>query len=177
MKKIMLIAAMMVMTIAASAQVYVGGTLGLGTNSTKVGDGDAVNTTAFSINPEIGYNISSDFAIGVGLGYTSSKVEDNDAVSYFSIVPYLRYTFAELSDNVKLFAEGAFEYDSYSNDLPNAWGVGIRPGILVNLSDKLQFVGRITLFSYSSTTEDPKTKATQFAFNPTDLQLGIQYNF
>lgn len=173
----MMIAALMVMTVAASAQVYVGGTLGLATSNTKVGDADGVNTTAFAITPEIGYNLSNDFAIGLGLGFMTSKVEDNDAINAFSLSPYVRYTFAELSDNVKLFADAAFEYDFYNKDYSDVWSIGVLPGILVNLSSNVQLVGRIKLFSYSSTTDDPKTKVTSFGFNPTDMQLGIQYNF
>ena len=54
MKKIVLMAAFMVASIAASAQVYVGGSLGL--ESLKANK-DAKTTTSFSIQPEIGYNL------------------------------------------------------------------------------------------------------------------------
>lgn len=52
MKKIMLSLAMALVSVCASAQVYIGGTAGISSN--KIGDGDS--KTAYTLMPEIGYN-------------------------------------------------------------------------------------------------------------------------
>ena len=70
MKKVMLMVAFMVATVAASAQVYIGG--GLGVNSYKPIHQDGVDvdaTTTFSIIPEIGYNLDDKWTVGIGIGY------------------------------------------------------------------------------------------------------------
>ena len=51
MKKIMLSLAMALVSVCASAQVYIGGTAGISSN--KIGDGDS--KTAYTLMPEIGY--------------------------------------------------------------------------------------------------------------------------
>jgi len=179
MKKILLIAVCMVFAITADAQFYVGGTLNFSTTNTKISHADETTTTTFGIDPEVGYNISKKFAVAMELGYGHSKVEDESAINTFYFGPYLRYTFAQLGNSVRLFAEGSFHYGTadygyYDTDL---WTVGVRPGILVNLSSKFCFVGRMELFSYGSTTDDNKVEVTAFAIDPTNVQLGIQYNF
>ena len=63
MKKIMMIAAMMVAAVSANAQAYVGGGIGFQTTS----QGDNTNTV-IKIMPEIGYNLSENWAVGIALG-------------------------------------------------------------------------------------------------------------
>ena len=53
MKKIMLSLAMALVSVCASAQVYIGGTAGISSN--KIGDGDS--KTAYTLMPEIGYQL------------------------------------------------------------------------------------------------------------------------
>lgn len=55
MKKIMLSLAMALVSVCASAQVYIGGTAGISSN--KIGDGDS--KTAYTLMPEIGFTSST----------------------------------------------------------------------------------------------------------------------
>ena len=60
MKKIMMIAAMMVAAVSANAQVWIGGEVGFNTttNTVKVNGVSTDETTNnFTIAPEIGYNL------------------------------------------------------------------------------------------------------------------------
>lgn len=50
----------MLVAIAASAQVYVGGQVGLWRNTDD-------NHSKFSIAPEVGYNLSDKWAVGIGI--------------------------------------------------------------------------------------------------------------
>ena len=68
MKKITLFLFMMLAAMAVKAQVYAGGSLGFWYDN---GDDGGIETTTFTISPEIGYNLNSKWAIGVALGFLS----------------------------------------------------------------------------------------------------------
>ena len=51
-----------VMSLTASAQVYVGGSVGLWRDYNA-------NETSFNLIPEVGYNLSDKWAIGLQIGY------------------------------------------------------------------------------------------------------------
>ena len=62
MKKILLVVVIAVMSLTASAQIYVGGEIGAWRNYNA-------NTTNVSILPEIGYTLSDNLAIGTVIGW------------------------------------------------------------------------------------------------------------
>ena len=64
MKKIMLSLAMALVSVCASAQVYIGGTAGISSN--KIGDGDS--KTAYKLIPEIGYQFNNKWDAGIEVG-------------------------------------------------------------------------------------------------------------
>lgn len=176
MKKILLIAAMAVMTLTASAQVYVAGSFGLGVSSVKVGDGDSKSTTVFSLSPEIGYSFNETWAVGAELGFGTSKTDDVDAITSWGVSPYVRCTFAELASGVNVFAEAYYAHVWYSQDKVdwNGWGLGVRPGVSVSLGSNWSLVGKMVLFEYSKFDE---TKTTTFQIAPSEVSLGVCYNF
>ena len=64
MKKIMLSLAMALVSVCASAQVYIGGTAGISSN--KIGDSDS--KTAYTLMPEIGYQFNNKWEAGLEIG-------------------------------------------------------------------------------------------------------------
>ena len=70
MKKFFMSMAAMVVAISASAQVYVGG--GMGLASQKVGDGDS--KLSYKLVPEIGYQFNKQWEAGLSVGWEG--VED-----------------------------------------------------------------------------------------------------
>lgn len=176
MKKYLIMALFAIVALSANAQFYVGGSLELGTSTTKVGDADGVSTTIFGIAPEFGYNITDVFAIGTEASFGTSKTEDAKATNIWGIAPYVRANFADLGSHVKLFADVFFDYEWASKGDADWDGfeVGLRPGINVALNDHWGLIGKMTLFSYSKFEE---TKVTTFKFQPTSIKLGVVYNF
>ena len=95
MKKILMTLFVAAMAMTVNAQVYLGGSVGVG--SVKFGHNDAETTYKFM--PEIGYNLNSDWAIGVVLGYQKGACklgngnygQDVDT-ELLQISPYVRYT-------------------------------------------------------------------------------------
>ena len=69
MKKFLLVAALVVASLSANAQVYLGG--GISLHSEDPGEGDT--KTTINLVPELGYKLDDKLSIGVKLGYEHSK--------------------------------------------------------------------------------------------------------
>ena len=185
MKKIFMTLAAVCVAATMNAQVYVGGGLGLASTSQ-----DGNTNTKLKLMPEIGYNINDSWAIGVAFGYAENEqkvkagnltVSAKDKV--FQINPYARYTFAKF-DKVNLFLDGGLDYiheDPAAGNKVNTFGLGIKPGIAVNLNDKLSFVAHAGFLGWQSEKEDVDgaKAANTFGFDldGSNLSFGVYYNF
>lgn len=174
MKKIMMTLVAVAMATTMNAQWYVGG--GVGYNHTKVED---AKTNTFKIVPEIGYNINDSWAVGLGIGYTYNKVDDVKT-NGFTVSPYVRYTFVKW-EKVNLFCDLGVEYNytKAGEVKTNAFGVGLFPGIAVNLNDKISFVTKVGALSYAhaKVTDGPKADQFNIGLDGSDLSFGVYYNF
>ncbi len=179
MKKFLFTLAAAFVTLTASAQVYVGGEVGFWRNWA-----DGANRTTFKIVPEVGYNLSEDWAIGTQIGY-SYVYNHGDKTNAFIVTPYARWTFAKF-DAVSLFVDGGFDFYTYktdkgrgSDDSKNAWGIGIKPGVKVDLTDKLSFVAHAGFFGYRDADGDTPFGENGFGVDVDGnaLQFGLYYNF
>ncbi len=173
MKKILVTALVALLTISASAQVYVGGQVGAWRNHTE-------NLTNFSIAPEVGYNLSDNWALGIAVGYQYDYV-DGAKCNTIGVNPYARYTFAKFGP-VNLFADGGFEFASRKwkgADAASVWAVGIKPGVAVNLTEKLSFVSHVGFLGYRDSNDHAIHDNDGFGFNldNSDLTFGLYYNF
>ncbi len=182
MKKLFMIAALAVSTLAASAQVYLGGSLGF--ESVKPVKGADASST-FSFKPEVGYNFDENWAVGIQLGFTTSNA-DEDGYKYkdftanvFSIAPYVRYTFAK-TGIASFFVDGGFGFDIYGGDAEgNVFGIGVRPGVSFAVSDKVSVVSKLGYLGYKKYNDD-LGGGSAFGLNTdnnTNLELGVFYNF
>lgn len=184
MKKFFTIALVAMMAMTANAQVYVGGGIGFETASQ-----DGNSETFFKIMPEVGYNLNENWAVGIALGYNESKTTLKEAnikttakIKAFEIAPYARYTFAKF-DMVNLFVDGTVDYlhTDIVGDKTNTFSVGLKPGVAVNLNDKLSFVAHVGFLGYQNAKEDYEgAKAVNtFGLNldGSNLTFGVYYNF
>ena len=180
MKKIFAVALVAMMSMAANAQTYVGGGIGFETSSQ-----DGNSETFFKIMPEIGYNLNENWAIGVAVGYGENKTKVNNVtakVKVFEIAPYARYTFVKF-DKVNLFIDGAVDYThtDYAGAKNNTFGVGLKPGVAVNLNDKLSFVAHVGFLGYQNSKDDyDGAKAVNtfgVSVDGSNLNFGVYYNF
>lgn len=174
MKKIMMTLVAVAMATTMNAQWYIGG--GIGYQHTKDGD---QKTNTFKILPEVGYNISDNIAVGATLGYTYSK-NDGVKTNGFQVSPYLRYTFVKL-EKVNVFCDLGlgYAYEKKGEAKKNSFGVGLFPGVAVNLNDKLSFVTKIGALSYTHSKVKDGAKSDNFAIglDGADLSFGLYYNF
>lgn len=176
MKKIVLTMMAAMVAVVMDAQIYAGGSVGFQTVSH-----DGNSTTAFTLKPEVGYNLNEDWAIGMAFGY-SEKGKDESKVKTFIINPYVRYNAVKL-DKVTLFLDGAFEYKNtkFDNYKENEWGLGVKPGISVALTDKLSMVSHMGFIGYKSSKPDfDGAKATNtfgVDVDASHLDFGLYYSF
>lgn len=183
MKKIMMTLAAVAVAATMNAQVYVGGGIGLQSTSQ-----DGNTNSSVTLMPEIGYNLNEDWAVGVAFGYSEDKktkeienVEVSVKDKKFVVNPYVRYTFAKLG-SVNVFVDGGLEYVHYDNAgaKNNTFGIGVRPGVAVNLNDKLSFVSHFGWLGYSNSKDDYEgaKAANTFGFDlNSKVSFGLYYNF
>ena len=151
MKKILMTLLVAAMAMTANAQFYVGGSVGVG--SVKLGHNDAETTYKFV--PEIGYNLNSDWALGVAFGYQKGACslgngnygQDVDT-ELLQINPYVRYT-AVKSNVINVFVDGGVGIGSYK-DLGTQFQLGLRPGVAVNLNKSISFVAHVGFVGFDS---------------------------
>ena len=184
MKKIFMTLAAVWVAATMNAQTYIGGGIGLQSTSH-----DGNTNTTIKLMPEIGYNLNDSWAIGIALGYGESKntvkvnnVEVSEKTKAFTVNPYARYTFAKF-DKVNLFIDGGLEYGhtDVAGSKTNAFAVGLKPGVAVNLNDKLSFVAHAGFLGYQTSKPDyegaKSTNTFGFDLDGSDLSFGFYYNF
>ena len=168
MKKILMTMAAMVVAISASAQVYVGGGIGLASQK----NGDADSKLHYKLVPELGYQFNKEWEAGVTVGWEG--VEDGPHT--FELAPYARYNFCT-SKLVDLFLEGTVGYKHYSHDV-DGYEFGIKPGVKVNLSDHIAFVTKVGFLGYQHRDDNGyKVKRIGLKLDGTDIQFGLNYKF
>lgn len=134
MKKVFLVIALVLMAFTAKAQLYVGGSI----QFTGAGDGGAV----FGVAPEVGYSFNPKMAVGTSLGLLFGS-----GGGALSIDPYFRYHFIEWGP-ARIFADAHFNFSTAFKGGGSSWGIGIRPGIAVDVDDHFSLVTHIMRIGY-----------------------------
>ena len=128
---------------------------------------------SWKIAPEIGFQFDKKWNAGVSLGYTG--VENGQKV--FELAPYVRYTVCG-SKVVDFFIEGTVGYAHYDNKKPlddyDAFEIGLKPGLKVNLSNHVAFVTKIGFLGYQRVDE---ANTWGFDVDGRNVMFGINYKF
>ena len=186
MKKILMTIAAAFVAVSMSAQVYVGGTVGMA----SVGSENSDDETVYKLLPEIGYNINDEWAIGTVIGYAKSpiggvqklgnlKYTSANSESAFIFAPYARYTFVK-GKNVSLFLDGGFDFTSGSDGDYTALSVGLKPGVAVSLGENVSFVAHAGFIGYDSINPDGDNNnvhAWGLDLGSNNLTFGLYFNF
>ncbi|MDD2195815.1 MAG: outer membrane beta-barrel protein [Bacteroidales bacterium] len=147
MKKLPLIAilliALSVMAVGQNSKMWVGGSLRF---SSTNDDGD--KASGFSLAPQFGYVVNSNFTVGGAIGFSTSStkadgVDGKDVSNTFSLRPFVRYSAIKF-EKITIFAQGElplnFHSGKFSNgtskDGYNSVGINILPGLSYALSEK-----------------------------------------
>lgn len=170
--------------ISASAQTYLGGSVGFTSTDVK---GEDKSITQLLIAPEIGYNLDENLALGISLGYSYTKQESS--LNVLSVSPYVRYTVAK-SGICSFFIDGVFDFATAKpehGDSSNAWGLGVKPGVRFDITKKIYATASMGYLGYQDTSDIDGKKTFGFAFSgsgtnyfsevSSGLKLGLYYNF
>lgn len=175
MKKLFLTMMVAALSVAASAQVYVGGEVGLWRDYDK-------NHTSFTILPEVGYRLSDRWSIGTVVGFSHDYM-DGVKVNGAVVSPYARYSYAKFGP-VNLFLDGGFGFNTYkykdSDGSRSAWQVGITPGIAVDVAKNLSFVAHVGFLGWRDADDDRSAFGSNgfgFQLSGNDLRFGMLYRF
>ncbi len=181
MKKFFLMIAVALISLTASAQVYVGGSVGAWRNADD-------NHTQFTLKPEVGYKLSDTWDLGIGIGYAHnySKGWKKNSIQ---VDPYVRWSFVKFGP-VGLFLDmtaGVSSFktkyrDNDASDATTAWRIGVEPGVKVALTQKLDFVAHCGFLGYADAdkgySDSPYgEKGFGFRLNGNNLMFGLLYNF
>ena len=180
MKKVILAAIIAFTSMAASAQVWMGGSLGL--NFTKPEGGEVA--TSFSIAPEVGYTLSDKWDIAIALN-ESLTITDGASANSISVEPYARYTFAK-TGIVSFFVDGGFGIGSAAVAVGDgddeeevgsafAFSIGFKPGVKFAVSEKITLVAKLGFLGY----EQVKDSYSNFGLSVDNnaLSLGMYWSF
>lgn len=175
MKKFLMTIAAAFVAVSMSAQVYVGGELGFASVKGYTGDSE----TTFRFLPEVGYSFNEEWGIGVMLGYVNgyndlqgNSFNANTAAKYFTLNPYARYTFFK-SKLVSAFVDGGLDLN-FPDEGDTFFGIGVKPGVALNLTDNLSFVTHLGFVGYKAQGDANKVGID---FNGNALTFGMYYSF
>jgi len=173
MKKIILLFVLVFVAASVDAQLYVGGAV-----SASIESNNDVEATTFKILPEAGYNISDKFAVGAVIGFSRSSYDGKSLGSTFQFAPYARFSFYR-SDLVRLFVDGGFSV--YSNKIEDSdvsitnFDIGVKPGIALDLSEKISLVGKFGFIGFRHYDDDHNK--IDMSIDAADISIGLFYSF
>jgi hypothetical protein len=134
-------------------------------------------TTIITVAPEIGYNVTNNFAVAASLGYSNVKRGDYFKADGFIISPYVRYTFLK-SGILSAFFDGGGAFGL--GDI-KGFQAGIAPGIALSLTDRFSVVAHFGFIGYNNGKDIGNYAEAGKGFG-IDLsgyqsQLGFYYSF
>ena len=179
MKKFLLTAIVAVVSLAANAQFWAGGSLNAGTSKTTLDGNDLETVNTIGIKPTVGYTLTDNLDVALELAFKHSDSYKSNQ-NGFGFSPFARYTFVK-SGNFKVFADGGFSYanihTSGVEDNTNLWEIFVRPGISYDLTKKVFLTATVGNLNYQfSKTGDYKINSFNLDLD-SDISFGVYVRF
>lgn len=160
--------------------IYVGGSVGVWRNITG-------HSTQATIMPEIGYNVNETFSVGTTLGWEHNHSAQKVDYNMFEIAPYLRYNFAKLG-KVSIFCDGSVEvglgrtsYAGEHSDLAATYGIGLKPGVALNINKHFSLVAHVGFIGYDGANKAARNGGAESGWgaflNGNNISFGAYYTF
>ncbi len=168
MKKVLLLSVVALVSATSFSQTakgtwMLGGSAGF---ESEKANGATASTTTIHVNPNLGYFIGENFAIGANIGLWSVE----KVGSSFNFGPMARYYFTDMGKSAKLFAHAGMNFGSYtptggSAATTTSWMIAAGPAFFLNKNIALE-----TTLNYSSS----KAKGATGSDNSFGLNVGFQ---
>jgi len=180
MKKIILMTFVAMTSLTVYAQSYIGGSIGFGVSNTQIAGkirNGGTTTTTFGIAPEFGYNFNEKVAVGMSVGAQNTSVMRRDNITDISVDPYFRYKVGKAGP-FTFFGDVVAEWESTitGGESSSSYGIGLRPGVSVDLSKNWSAAATTVLLSHKYWANE-EISQTQFNIAPCQLSVGFYYNF
>jgi long-subunit fatty acid transport protein len=193
MKKLVLMAAIALSIASASAQIFMGGSVGVNFGSSDFGtnirgiSGKNYNKFALNMSPKAGYIINDKLSTGLQLKFASfgdnitnlANAKEKTSASEFGLAPFVRYD-ALTFGKVKLGLEALLAVSSASsktktagveaNSIISTFELGVVPVLSYSLTEKFNLEAYLDFaeFGFASQTTKPNQGAsissTSFGF-------------
>ena len=173
MKKMLLIIAVMMVSLAAQAQEwYLGGGVSLWRNTD-------IDKTSFSISPDLGCVLNEKWAIGAEFSYAYKGMEEDLSMNSLAIAPYARYTYFE-NKLIHLFVDMGFGFSTSKvkhAEAENGFEVGVKPGLAVRLDHHFSFVTKVGFLGYRDDYHHSTMNGFGVDLKGEHISIGIEYEF
>ena len=123
-----------------------------------------VDKTSFSITPDVGYNLSEKWAVGVELAYAHNGY-DGDKLK---------------NKIVRLFLDMGFGFSTYKAkhaDSVNGFEIGVKPGLAVKLNDNFSFITKVGFAGYRDDYYRGEENGFGVGLDGENISIGIEYEF
>ncbi len=134
-------------------------------------DDAGMKTSTIGINPEVGYFLQDNLAVGLGIGLS---YETEGEVFGYGFAPYVRYYFKTIN-NFSLYGQCQYSYASNDQDGHRAyWDLGVKPGIAYNLTDRFALTATYGFLGYQ---EQGASNAMGLKLDWSTLNFGLSVSF
>lgn len=146
------------MTLMCQAQVWLGGSMSIHTNSTTLDNYNMDNRLVFNISPEVGYVINSHWAVAMKVGYAYLKHANITVMNQtlpgsgneFSIKPFARYIFKPLG-RFRFYADAGPSYallQRHSDSNLHTIGIRANLGVMFDINSRWSLTGYLGDIGY-----------------------------
>lgn len=173
MKKMLLIVAVMVMSLAAQAQE-----MSLGGGISLWRDTD-IDKTSFSISPEFGYELNEKWTLGGEIAYAYSHVDADLSKNSFAFVPYARFTFLN-TKIIRVFLDmvmGVSTSKVKHADSETGFEIGAKPGLSIKLDHHFSVITKVGFAGYRNDFHGHSGEGFGVDFNTENISIGLEYEF
>ena len=176
MKKYLALAVLAMAAVTASAQhnMWMGGSMSVNTDSN---DQAEKNSKEFTIAPEMGFNFSDHWAMGIALAY--SHQNQDIITNSFAINPFVRYTCSTVG-NFCFFLDTGVGYGIHHingvDDNINHLKIGMNPGMKYCINDRMGLVAHMGEISFTHAWQDDEKTDNFHASIIDDISFGFYIN-
>lgn len=181
MKKLCMTLVALFIAVCASAQVYVGGSVGV--SSVDYGGDD--DETTYKLVPEIGYKFNDTWSAGIAFGWSKEGVSVTNGYNgtytqmcnAFEFNPYARYNILR-GKMVNVFCDASVGYKHYNKVDVDQYQIGLKPGVELKL-DRFSLIAHVGFIGWEQQKQNGGGKISSWGvdLDGTNILLGLYYNF
>ena len=168
-------------TVSASAQVYLGGSFGLGSTVAKSGTGSETTTASFTLAPEVGYSLTDKFDLGLSILLGSASNSANQTTISYAFAPYVRYSLIEfdrfrvLGKATSSIGGGTTKQGENSETTTTTFRLSVSPILMYDLSKHFALLANLNFFSFNLSSSSSRSGSTDLGSN-TSFSFGGDSN-